>query len=239
MSRTFIVGAGFSKAVHSGMPTLHELGTDVLRALDLPADHLRPFGENLEEWLSYLAGDQPFLRDEDNLRHRALFLEVAEAIYKSMKDRELRAIRGGQPQTWLLRLVRAWAAETATVITFNYDELIERAITHQSLVSHWADLYAIPLSQRWPAGSSGFLSANPPPGPVPRIMKLHGSLGWRYGGVVAPVTEELFLSSGGGGWEAVEQRPPSPPRDSHLYRDKVPLIIPPTGSNRPTIPTSR
>ncbi|MEV0453903.1 hypothetical protein [Catellatospora methionotrophica] len=49
-------------------------------------------------------------------------------------------------------------------------------------------------TRRWPAGSSAMISAGPPRGPVPKLMKLHGSLNWRYSAINAPITEARELA---------------------------------------------
>jgi hypothetical protein len=44
------------------------LRDDVLHEMRLGLDHLRPFGDDLEEWLSYLSSEQPWLPEEENLK---------------------------------------------------------------------------------------------------------------------------------------------------------------------------
>ncbi|GAA1382289.1 SIR2 family protein [Catellatospora chokoriensis] len=229
MTHVFILGAGFSKAVGNAMPTLVELREDVLERLDSAPD-LEPFGNDLEQWLSYLGADQPWLTDADNLRNRALFSDVAQIIHDVVAEKET-AVREKEPVEWLAPLASRWAADQATIITFNYDLLVERALMAQHAVSTLADLYAIPLSTRWPAGTSAFVSAGPPLGPVPRLMKLHGSLNWRYSGINAPITDELYLADSQASWQLPgETAVATSLRDEMLFSHKVPLIVPPTGS---------
>src|SRR5699024_12869493 len=76
----YLLGAGFSKAIYSGMPLMDDLGRELVGALNLDRDTLVPFGGNVETWLSYLAEDQPWLSDKENLKNTALFMGASEAI---------------------------------------------------------------------------------------------------------------------------------------------------------------
>jgi hypothetical protein len=157
-------------------------------------------------------------------------LDVANAIHTVVEESETRA-RKADPPEWLDPLASAWAVNAPGIITFNYDLIVERALHGQRVVSTLADLYPVPLVSRWPAGSAGFLSASGPSRePVPELMKLHGSLNWRYGGYTAPVSEELYLVPGHDLW--APESPSGrvvPPRHKNLFDDKIPMIVPPTG----------
>ncbi len=59
MNDVFILGAGFSKAIHSGMPTLADLTDEVARRLrgsecSLPQP-LMDLENNIELWITYLS----------------------------------------------------------------------------------------------------------------------------------------------------------------------------------------
>ena len=214
------------------MPTLDELGCEIEVRLGRKADQLRRLGGNLEERLSFLAAPQPWLTDEENLRNEALFGDIARLINQVISERELRAVASPVPD-WFVRMALGLARESARLITFNYDRLLERCLRQEGVVSDLADLYAIPLAQRQPAGIGMMLSSNSPKDPdhVPSLMKLHGSLGWLYGGRTASVSEELFLTSGSRlQWDPSPDQRMKPPRYDVLYDHKVPLIIPPTAS---------
>jgi len=67
-----VLGAGFSKAVHRALPTTDDLGERVREQL-ADADRERlpgaPFRDGrFEEWLSYLAQDQPHLTEDKSLQ---------------------------------------------------------------------------------------------------------------------------------------------------------------------------
>ena len=128
-SKPFVLlGSGFSKAVFSGMPTLAELSIMVLERLQLDSDILQPFAGDLEQWLSFLSTDQPWLDDFENLSNRSLFLRASSAVKEAIDQSEAGALATPYP-AWLKRLVISWCAEGATVVTFNYDLLIERVAT--------------------------------------------------------------------------------------------------------------
>jgi hypothetical protein len=85
----FVLGAGFSRAIHQGMPLMREL-SEVL------ADQFRQaFGEmdwrlpllrdNVEVALSLLSEDQPWLSESENLRNRALFIEIAQHLSSQLR----------------------------------------------------------------------------------------------------------------------------------------------------------
>jgi hypothetical protein len=62
----------------------------VIERLELPVDTLRPFGGDLESWLSHPAVDQPWLSSADNLSNRALFLRASEAVGQCIDEAEAR-----------------------------------------------------------------------------------------------------------------------------------------------------
>lgn len=137
----FLLGAGFSLAVSDHMPLLAHLGLaisrrfredDRLRRL-LFADEetaidagLIPLG-NVEVWLSALSVDQPFLTLSENLARRALAAELAVVIAHHVEQCQQAAMIDPM-QRWLMRLVAAWHYSTSTVITLNYDTLVETAV---------------------------------------------------------------------------------------------------------------
>ena len=126
MSDVFLLGVGFSKAVSDGMPLLQELSSQIRgRLSDLP-ESLSTVGDNIEIWLSYLSQPHPWLRESENLRNRALALEITEEIEKVLDEKEQLVVQDECP-SWLLTLTQHWYETQAEVISFNYDTLVERA----------------------------------------------------------------------------------------------------------------
>ena len=152
---------------------LSELKATVLKSLSVPAGDLDPFNQDLEQWMSYLSIDQPWLSDQDNMRNRALFEDASLSVHASIDAAERLVLQDPYP-IWLLRLVWFWCRTQAHVVTFNYDLLVERMLSHLS-VGEWSDVYAIPLTHRLPPSSGLMYGTSPPNIPLMRLYKLHGS----------------------------------------------------------------
>ncbi len=148
-NRVFVLGAGFSKALSRHMPVTPELSRavrDRLHDIDRPLSGvLDPFGDDLERWLSYLADRQPWIDEATNLRNRAAFADVSAAIAMVLKERQIASVWDDQPD-WLDGLVAYWSRMGSSVITFNYDVLVEAAaVSHIGTKNGWSHLYRAPL----------------------------------------------------------------------------------------------
>jgi hypothetical protein len=183
VSRTLIVGAGFSRAISDRMPLTDELGNAVMaelrrRGQNFPHPVLDFKGGYFESWLSRLAEQQPDLDEAANLENQAWFTRISEAIHDVMEDREFQALKA-EPPWWLSRLVGAAHIEEISIITFNYDTLIEHAV-NENFLFDW---------NRKSRVGPGNVVNNIPPLPLRpglifgepevvtfRLIKLHGSL---------------------------------------------------------------
>ena len=224
-----LLGAGFSKAINSLMPTLAELRPRVLDRLGVEPSELLPYGNDLEQWLSFLSVDQPWLTDVENLSNRVTFLRASTAVSECIREIEQEVVETPFPN-WLSRLVTSWCADSATVVTFNYDVLIERVLTSLGLVGEWADVYRVPLVSRQLGASAGLsYGVMNPPGSTLELLKLHGSTNWGYGGINAPSSEVMCLLQSGLGWSHVSNTNESP-RSKGMFDDLQPMIVPPTGT---------
>jgi hypothetical protein len=227
----FILGSGFSRGASSQMPTLRELSTQV-RGRMSPGDRqlverFEPM--DVEAWLSYLASDQPWLDEAGRLDHRAAFLRVSAIICDVITACELEARVAPLPD-WLRRLVARWHEDQATVVTLNYDTIVEAAYTEVVVVRtahdekrnyvHATQIRRAPLTPIWHrvAGALGASDC-----PSFRLVKLHGSIDWVYSGRESFYGEPIFDAHGPESWATygVIDRP-------DLLRDKVPLVVPPT-----------
>lgn len=234
-----ILGAGFSRAIAQPMPLLADLSRDVMKRLGRSLDELRPFAGDLEQWLSYLAQDQPWLTDSDNFRNRALFREVAETVAVTIDEAETIALQSPMP-VWLSRTIWEWSDTEASIVTFNYDTLLELATSTNGLVTNWADIYGTPLAPRSAPGDHYMFAAEGPRGRLFTLFKLHGSTNWRFGGLEAPTADRIVLTRQGGTWprppvEALQQSSaadvsPTPGRRRFIYADLEAMIVPPTGT---------
>ncbi len=221
MKHVFIVGAGFSKAVHSEMPDLKELSTRVRGKCSgtfaLPPPLMR-LGDNIELWLTYLSQDQPWLKEYYNLQNRATFLHMAEVIGQVL-DSTTRDAVGNDCPDWLLMLIKWWNTNKSDVITLNYDTLIERAAETQEIDIR--NMYPTPLTDIRRAG--GILAPDDSLNWF-RLYKLHGSVNWYYSGAASFRGEVLYLSpvARWGSSLGIENE------WKWAASDKVPFIVPPT-----------
>src|SRR5207249_4189853 len=117
-----VLGAGFSKAA-AGLPLM----TDVLEILgnlrEIPKAALdagQRSGLGFEGVLAFLANEQPFLSNADNLRNRAAFESLTQRLARTLFDIE----RDSRKAPWLDELVRNWHEERVDVVSLNYDLLV-------------------------------------------------------------------------------------------------------------------
>lgn len=236
MSVTYILGAGFSKAINDNMPTMPQLSQHVVEKI--PIDRLRQisgaslFRHDFEAWLTYLSTEQPWLKQSENLRNQAAFFEIAEAVSEVIEKIQNLVFKARIPP-WLTTLAHHWDQDSASVITFNYDSLVEAAaqevLPGAGGMKHGASVYPValtPLSSRVP--SQG-LSSGTQRRLAFRLLKLHGSVNWFYSGHDAPHGDTVYLREGTQTWKP--QRILAHSREEAeegVLLDKSPLIVPPT-----------
>lgn len=223
MKTIYLLGAGFSKAISSQMPTLSELG----KSLDMDKYPMIPgvaVGE-IETVLTYLGVPQPWLPESDILRNRARYQDLVREIAGLLQDCVDKALLEKLPRNWLHSLVRRWHQDQASIVTLNYDTLLERAAcSYNDLVLggenlRLANLYPIPLT---PAAMRRVPVLGPTEKPSFKLIKLHGSINWFYSPRATP-GEPIYLGEGNE-WPDNVRRP----NWKNDVRDKVPAIIPPT-----------
>lgn len=230
MTRVFVLGAGFSKAINNQMPVLTELSAEVERRLTGSGrDKIPGTGtavvKNFEAWLDYLAGSPPWLLAPDQLRNRAGFIEVAKAMYDVLTDAQ--GVTTGEPcPPWLTQLVQYWQGQAACVLTLNYDVLVESAWLSRYRVDGKSHLDLYPVSITPVESRTGFGPGHTPEpeGQGMRLIKLHGSLTWWYSGDESPPSDPIFDHGVRGHWEISLY----PPFYSDYTVDKSPMIVPPT-----------
>jgi hypothetical protein len=234
VNRVFILGAGFSKAINERMPLLSELGKHVRSDLESKGVNIGSeldAIEDVEQWLTLLAEPTPWLGASDRARNTALFIDVSWAIYNVVMAMQVEASINSPPD-WLIPLVRHWHDTEATVITFNYDYLVELAYLGAMPAggTFWgSDVYAIPVS---PAvlriGGAGRQIVE-----TFDLLKLHGSLDWWYSGPDAEQADPIYWLGWTGRFN--EGTEPLWPQFGHnrLTADKVPMLIPPAATKSP------
>lgn len=229
MNEVFILGSGFSKAIDTRMPTLPELSTKVVEAMGdawLPewGDDLR---QNVELLLTYLGGQNPWERSGEHYYQRGMFHDVQDAVVAMLRDVQAEVLREtDSPPHWLDRLVRYWHTQQATVVTFNYDVLPEKAFSEirdgdgTGGRRHPSELFCVPLADASTRSGRGGKYGLGDRGKTFSLLKLHGSLAWFYSGPGAPPGDTVY-STDHWGWH------PPPPGDLRNVADKEPLMVPP------------
>jgi hypothetical protein len=194
-----VLGAGFSKAVFDGMPLTNALGDEALSRVGRhPLENLQVPGQKFsadytfESLLSVLAEDQPHLTEAENRANAARFASISEAVGEVLDDAQAAAFAGVAPE-WLYELLSVFNLSGTTIITLNYDTIIETAIeTHRVATFRPAtpempkfvplirdNVRAADLLRHRPpvpwlldGGRAGDLQR------VARLLKLHGSVDW-------------------------------------------------------------
>ncbi len=224
MGDVFLLGAGFSKAVSDDMPLLQELSSQTRgRLSDLP-ESLSTVGDNIEIWLSYLSQPHPWLRESENLRNRALALEITEEIEKVLDEKEQLVVQDECP-SWLLTLTQHWHKNQAGVISLNYDTLVERAAVNSIGKIKAEHIYPVRLELSTKrGGENAAVLGSMRPVDSFTLFKLHGSTNWYYSGTSESTGEVIYYSTIGG-WVANSSRESG---SKQAVSDKTPLIVPPT-----------
>lgn len=134
-----VLGAGFSMEISVLFPNTDELGTRVVEKSSRPyllknAAHKFEHG-NFEGWLSRIAEPQPHLSETENLDNLALFAELKGQIVNVLSACKWGACTSAAPD-WLFELLPTVHFRRASIISFNYDTLIEIGIASSPL---WED----------------------------------------------------------------------------------------------------
>ena len=180
-----VLGAGFSRSLSDRMPLTDELGNLCLELHGLRQHHRVPEhgfrGGTFETWLSRLADEQPYLAAEENLENQALFLRFSAAIADVLGERVHDALTLGWPE-WLPEFLRVSHQCRSTLITFNYDTLIECGVA-TNLLDDWGAPEPVFWAENlgdvpsWPPGSLRLAAT---PAHSFKLLKLHGSLNWYW-----------------------------------------------------------
>lgn len=210
------------------MPLTDELGGLVLgelRAEGLVGPPSGFAGGYFEAWLSRLAEPQPDLPDHANLHNQAWFSRITEQAHSVLANRQAQALTSSAPD-WLLRLIGVCHVTSSTIVTFNYDLLIEAAL-NTSFVYDWlqrqraTSRHAVRNLPAEPVRAGMFARS---PADTFHLIKLHGSLDcWWVGSDATGATIQRDQ-----GWAAfnrddvspTESRPPG----------LVPFMVPPASA---------
>jgi hypothetical protein len=122
------------------------------------------------------------LLEHENLQRRTWFSQISKAIARIIEEYEDKVVTGsGWPPSWLRAFIGTAHGWRATVITFNYDTLVERAVNASSF-------HDFEVHQNNQVRSCDVLGHLPPrsdyaeTGPYStfRLLKLHGSVSFYH-----------------------------------------------------------
>ena len=194
------MGAGFSKAISDEMPTLVELSEKVkerlLEEITLPPI-FHNLDNNIETWMAFLSQEQPWLKQHQIHFNRSLAGKIRDQIGAIIYECTLEASRS-EAHGWLNSLIKTWHRNKTTVITLNYDTLIERACrelnvtdgipriwAQQMYPPYFTNIASRPGTAQWGEGELDTFS----------YLKLHGSQNWYYSGRDEFYGESIFFSN--------------------------------------------
>lgn len=198
-------------------------------------------GHDVEKWLSVLGGGGPWLERSESLRFQSAYFRISDALRVVLAKREQviaadwfssGAQQQGTCPPWLAQLVERMRATSATVISLNYDTLLERAACQLAFGGEkFAEqrLYPAPMQSVFARRGSTPVVARDLPEINFDVLKLHGSLNWlrdptdRVG--ITPTYIWPFPSNGDVGFEIKDPRE-HPVSDLGL----APLIVPPSSN---------
>jgi hypothetical protein len=235
--RVYVLGSGFSRALSSTMPIMKDLSAavrDDLVTLDTPEipGHDTPVANDFEQWLSYLVEAPPWLSDADRARNQAAFFDVSRAVARVLMRKQSDAVAAPPPK-WLQPLLTNWHNTDATVITFNYDLLVElawkRFVAGVIAFDSWnspLSLYPAPITPIGARGGNALAELRAPAGL--RLLKLHGSLNWWYSGPRATPGDTIWGASLKGEEWSAQGLEWIPEQTEQLAVDLQPMIVPPT-----------
>ena len=226
MSDTFLLGAGFSKAICKTMPTMKEL-YEFLEPLISTADGFTRAAYdyasgNVETLLSYYAIPSPHDDSAELLRKQRVTALLEIGIGGLLQERERAGAELGlNPRGSML--VSKWHEQRSHVLTTNYDTLVERIAAEQKYPTasgredklHYTDLYPIPVSSALSRDGGMVVGSNYPD--TFTLYKLHGSTTW-----YKSTSETNFDPIYGLSHEQFDN-----PRNQKFISDKRRFIVPP------------
>ncbi|MGE4385551.1 MAG: hypothetical protein AB7E39_06790 [Endomicrobiaceae bacterium] len=196
--QTFILGAGFSKAVADTMPLLNELSQEIKQKIDNTQDEdIKHFWNdfiiknnigniqdkdtaNFEDILTYLSTNFTYENYKGIGLKNILYEYIKEQIVEIFKEKNIeKEIKDDQ---YLKNFLNYLVDTKTNVCTFNYDLVLENSfkkIKPDAKDNHFKDLYII---QKIDTGLMSFFSEKNDDilKNTINIYKLHGSINWLY-----------------------------------------------------------
>jgi len=208
MSKLFILGTGFSKAVSCKLPTMKDLGEHVQSKInELPGheeyEKLISDPNNVEVLLTYLYQDMPWETASQLYLEKSAFLQISQIIADYITDCEKKVFEEKEKiPGWTEKFVSYLHENEATIATFNYDTIIEcLSLKYLENKAPYkpdipdldiSNLYNIPLTplhiRTGESTGGSWFGVDRNKTYKHRLLKLHGSANWYY-------SEDMILSA--------------------------------------------
>ncbi|MXZ92459.1 MAG: hypothetical protein F4Z05_13430 [Chloroflexi bacterium] len=181
MRDAFLLGAGFSQAVHEEMPTMDELFrklkplVGVENGVDPDVYEYACKSGKVETLLTYYAIPSPSDDHIAVLRKRVVAARLEQSIGLVLACRERHLNRLAHCTNLGQKLVNRWDEQGSHVLTANYDTLVEQLSGYldDAQVPILYPITVVPLE-----ASTRPIPAAHPEIPVLQLYKLHGSVSW-------------------------------------------------------------
>jgi hypothetical protein len=234
------------------MPLLSHLGDAVWERYGerdmIPSDVAPLVRTNIEEALTYLTQPKPWLRESEALRHRALFLDLSSVLADFLGeavDLALLAIADEPPNWWFKRLIQYWHRSGSTVLTLNYDTLIEAYADEVQVEvagqNNRSEFRRLSPAVIYPPFLTNVNTRNGSVVTTTRfnsfqLLKLHGSTNWFYSGKQDAQGETIYYTMPQQFGDIFGQSE-SKERTQSLEAagDKYPFLIPPIFDKAPLL----
>ena len=179
MTDAFLLGAGFSKAIASSMPTMADLYADIELFVDpkdgITKDEFDFSAGNVEILLSHFAIRSPHDDEVEVLRKQRITMLIENAIGENIRQTENLAVSDGLNPVGE-ELILKWHDNRTHVFTTNYDTIVERIAQESEHALNAGILYPIPIT---PAPSrDGAARYGGETKETFTFYKLHGSTSW-------------------------------------------------------------
>jgi len=159
MKTSYILGAGFSRAMSDEMPLLKDLSEYIKKH---PAFINNPefkrllwvSENNVEVWLTYLTQDLPWLSSNLHFSNKSMFLTMIAVIQDYFKTKQVIVRKAGGAGFGVL--INYWKEHHSSVISMNYDTMVEEMykVWHSSSFRELYPINIVPIGSELKVSSS-------------------------------------------------------------------------------------
>lgn len=248
----YLLGAGFSKAVDPNMPTLSDLSNEVwdksawtsknLSYVDSPANYpnslsdyrVGSYDDDIGGLFSFLSRKKPWLNKVQRLEEKRLYVLLRQWIRARIANGEYEYLNKIKDASlfpaWGEKLIKKWDNNNNTVVTLNYDTLLERILIYKKSGQYdkaeqlLNDYYPLPVKNAY---LHDYVAENE--GAGFDLLKLHGSTNWykrtneetlNFTPLVSYFSQPTSLS--------FTQKIKKERQYKRFVQDQQPFIVPPT-----------